>query len=279
MEVFLAFLMIFITGCASLIGVTLISVKEKTLDSILFYLVAFATGTMLASAFYDLIPEAVHHLEELISEGHDLEETTPFLFVIIGFLGFFIIERFIYWFHGHAHESDNKFVCHDSILGTIEINDDRKQNIKNYTILNIIGDSIHNFLDGVVIMVAFLSGTISGFIIAFAVLIHELPQEIGDFGILLYGGFSRKKAILVNFISGMIALAGGLFALILSDVVDLFNLFFLAFSGGGFIYIACAELLPDLLKERNLKKSILQSIIIILGVAVVIVLIEALPHV
>lgn len=279
MDVFLAFLMIFITGCASLIGVTLISVKEKTLDSILFYLVSFATGTMLASALYDLIPESIHHLEELISEGHELEESIPFLYVIIGFISFFVIERFIYWFHGHAHESDNKYVCHDSILGDIEIFDNRKQDIKNYTILNIIGDTIHNFLDGIVIMVSFLSGTLSGFIIAFAVLIHELPQEIGDFGILLYGGFSRKKAILTNFVSGMIAMIGGLFALILSDVVDLFNLFFLAFSGGGFIYIACAELLPDLLKEKNLKKSIIQTVIIISGVILVILIIESLPHV
>ncbi|MHA1105358.1 MAG: ZIP family metal transporter [Promethearchaeota archaeon] len=109
-------------------------------------------------------------------------------------------------------------------------------NIKNFALLNLIGDGLHNFLDGIIIMVAFLSGPATGIVITLAVLFHELPQEIGDFGILIYGGFTKKKALTFNFISGMIALLGGLLAFIFSNTIEMFNMFFLAFSGGGFLY-------------------------------------------
>jgi len=127
-------------------------------------------------------------------------------------------------------------------------------------------------------MVAFLSGTKSGIIVTLAVVFHEFPQEIGDFGILLYGGFSKKKALFFNFLSGMIALLGGLTAFILSDNVEIFNLFFLAFSGGGFLYIASTELMPELIKEKDLKKSIIQALIFLCGIILIISLVTLLPH-
>ena len=114
-------------------------------------------------------------------------------------------------------------------------------------------------------MVAFLSGIRNGVVVTLAVLFHELPQEIGDFGILLYGGFTKKKALAFNFISAMLALLGGLIAFLLSESVEVFNLFFLAFSGGGFLYLASSELMPELLKQRNLKKSIIQTLIFLAG--------------
>ncbi len=101
--VLIAFLMIFLIGLASLVGIFFLSLSEKTLDNILFALVAFATGVILASAILDLIPEAIHHMEELIAEGVSIDEMTVFLFVLLGFVAFFVLERFIYWFHGHAH--------------------------------------------------------------------------------------------------------------------------------------------------------------------------------
>jgi zinc and cadmium transporter len=127
-------------------------------------------------------------------------------------------------------------------------------------------------------MVAFLIGTRNGIVVMLAVLFHELPQEIGDFGILLYGGFTKKKALLFNFLSAMVALIGGTIAFILSDAVELFNLFFLAFSGGGFLYIASAELMPELIKEKDLKKSIVQACIFLCGIILIIVLVFVLPH-
>jgi zinc and cadmium transporter len=184
-EVVLGFLMIIVIGSLSLIGAFMISIREKTLDKILFILIAFATGTILASALFDLIPESLHHLEELNAEGAIITESSLFIFVIFGFVMFFIIERFIYWFHGHAHEKDDQLVCYAGIDegGGMSINKGNK--IKSFALLNLIGDALHNFLDGVIIMVAFMSGTRNGIIVTLAVLFHEFPQEIGDFGICI----------------------------------------------------------------------------------------------
>ena len=277
-EVVLGFLMIIVIGSLSLIGAFMISIREKTLDKILFILIAFGTGTILASALFDLIPESLHHLEELNAEGATITESSLFIFVIFGFVMFFIIERFIYWFHGHAHEKDDQLVCYAGIDegGGMSIN--RGNKIKNFALLNLIGDGLHNFLDGVIIMVAFMSGTRNGIIVTLAVLFHEFPQEIGDFGILIYGGFSKKKALFFNFLSGMVALLGGLLAFVLSDVLELFNFFFLAFSGGGFLYIASAELMPELLKQKDLKKSIIQALIFLSGLILIMSLVTLLPH-
>ena len=278
MEVIIGFLMIFIIGSFSLIGLFMISIREKTLDSILFILVAFATGTILASALFDLIPESIHHLEELNSSGAGIAENLVFFFIIFGFVIFFVIERFIYWFHGHAHEKENKLVCYTGLGEGENYSLSQNSGVKSFALLNLIGDGLHNFLDGIIIMVAFLSGTKSGIIITLAVVFHEFPQEIGDFGILLYGGFSKKKALFFNFLSGMIALLGGLTAFILSDTVEIFNMFFLAFSGGGFLYIASTELMPELIKEKDLKKSIIQALIFLCGLILIISLVTLLPH-
>ncbi|MFW9897540.1 MAG: ZIP family metal transporter [Candidatus Thorarchaeota archaeon] len=273
----LAFLMIIVISFLSLVGLFMISLKERTLDKVLFILVAFATGTILATALFDLIPEAFHHLEELGTGGASI--SLIFTFIIVGFVIFFILERFIYWFHGHAHEEEeNKLVCYSNITEGIDMPVNRGSNIKSFALLNLIGDGLHNFLDGVIIMVSFSTGVRSGLIITLAVAFHEFPQEIGDFGILLYGGFTKKRALLFNFLSALVALLGGLLALFLTDAVELFNLFFLAFSGGGFLYIACTELMPEMIKEKNLKKSVFQTLIFISGIILIMLLVILLPH-
>jgi zinc and cadmium transporter len=277
-EVVLGFLMILVIGSLSLIGLFMISIKEATLDNILFILVAFATGTILASALFDLIPESLHHLEELNAEGAAIAESALFILIIFGYVMFFIIERFIYWFHGHAHEKEDQLVCYAGIDEGEGMAIKRSNSIKSFALLNLIGDGLHNFLDGIIIMVAFLSGIRNGVIVTLAVAFHEFPQEIGDFGILLYGGFSKKKALFFNFLSGMVALIGGLFAFVLSDVSEIFNFFFLAFSGGGFLYLASTELMPELLKQEDLKKSIIQALIFLSGLILIISLVLLLPH-
>jgi zinc and cadmium transporter len=265
----------------SLVGVFLLSIKEKTLDKMLFYLVAYATGTILSTALFDLIPESIHDFEELVAGGQYVEDDMflIFMFVMIGFVIFFVLERFIYWFHGHAHEAENeRFVCTDNFGKQVEI-EREKGNGRNIAMLNLIGDGLHNLLDGIIIMVSFLQHVGLGIIVTIAVFIHELPQEIGDFGILLYGGLSKKKALLFNFASAMVAMLGGVIALVLSGTIASFSMFFLGFSAGGFIYIGAVELMPELLKEKNLKRSVLQAIIFFGGIVTVSVLLRLLPHV
>ena len=278
MEALLGFLMIFFIGLLSLVGIFMISIKENTLDKILFVLIAFATGTIFATALFDLIPEALHHLEELNAGGANLNESLLFTLVVGGYIAFFILERFLYWFHGHAHQKENELVCYDHLDETVDKSLGRGKKIKNFALLNLIGDGLHNFLDGVVIMVAFLTSIGNGIVVTLAVLFHEFPQEIGDFGILLYGGFSKRNALLFNFLSAMVAMLGGIFAFFLSGTFDSFNFFFLAFSGGGFLYLASTELMPELLKQKNLKKSVYQALILLVGIIVIFVLITALPH-
>ncbi len=273
--IFIGFISIFVISCLSLIGVFMISIREQTLDRILFVLVAFATGTIFATAVLDLIPESIHHIEET---GLGLDISNVFLVVLLGYVMFFIIERFIYWFHGHAHGKDEQLVCYSNITEGGNISIKKDHNIKTFALLNLLGDGLHNFLDGIVIMVGFLSGLENGIVITLAVLFHELPQEMGDFGILLYGGFSRKKAIFYNFASAMLALLGGLTALLLSESVEAFNAFILAFSGGGFLYIASTELMPELLKHKDMKKSIIQAVIFVLGLITILLFILLLPH-
>ena len=117
-----------------------------------------------------------------------------------------------------------------------------------------------------------------GIIITLAVFFHELPQEIGDFGILVYGGFTKKKALIYNFLSGIVAILGGIVALLLTSLVETFNLFILAFSGGGFLYLACVELMPEILDQKDLKKSLIQTLIFIAGIILIVYLIMLLPH-
>lgn len=278
MEIVYGFIAIFFIGALSLVGIIMISLKEKTLDNILFILVAFATGTILATALFDLIPESLHHLEELIEEGVGLSENYVFGFIILGYVTFFVLERFLYWFHGHAHQKENEYVCYDTVTESLDRPVEKGPKIKNFALLNLLGDGLHNFLDGVIIIVAFTTGIGSGIVITLAVLFHELPQEVGDFGILLYGGFSKITALFFNFLSAMVALLGGLFAFLLSGTVETFNLFFLAFSGGGFLYLATTELMPELLKQKKLKKSVTQALIFIAGVLLIILLVYVLPH-
>ena len=277
-EVLVGFIMIFLISLISLVGLFMISLKEKTLDRILFILVAFATGTILATALFDLIPESIHHAQELNAEGILIDEHLVYIYIIVGFILFFILERFIYWFHGHAHEQEKQMVCYENITERKEQPLKKESNIKSYVYLNLIGDGMHNFLDGVVILVSFLQGYPTGIIITLAVFFHELPQEIGDFGILVYGGFTKKKALIYNFLSGIVAVLGGVVTLFLASFLSTFSLFILAFSGGGFIYLACVELMPELTEEKNLKKSILQSLILIAGIIIIVSLILILPH-
>ncbi len=231
----------------SLVGLSAVSLKERTLDRILFFLVAFSAGSILGTAYFDLLPEAVE-----VVEG-----SLVYLYVTVGFVLFFFLERFIYWYHGHPHEAD---MSEETVV---------RASTKAFAYLNIIGDGIHNFVDGMIIAASFLLGFSVGLATTIAVVFHELPQEMGDYGILIYGGFKRKKALILNFIAASSVVFGGIVAIFLLGTIEALKGLLVAFSTGGFIYLAASELIPELQKEKSFKKSVIQFTTFILGIALI----------
>ncbi|NIP67067.1 ZIP family metal transporter, partial [Candidatus Bathyarchaeota archaeon] len=215
----------------SLIGIYALSLKEETLHRILLILVAFSAGSILGAAYLDLLPEAI----ELV------EESVVFIYIVSGFVSFFFLERFIYWYHGHPHEED--------ISATFA----ERESTKGFAYLNLLGDGVHNFIDGMIIAASFLvpeGGFSVGLATTIAVIFHELPQEMGDYGILIYGGFKRSVALLLNFLVALTVVLGGLSAIFFIGAVEALSGFLIALSAGGFIYLAASELIPELHKEK-----------------------------
>ena len=182
---------------------------------------------------FDLFPEAVDTLGE-----------KAYAYVLIGLLLFFLLERVIHWHHCHG--------------------EDCEVHAEHY--LNLLGDGSHNFLDGGIIAAAYLTDIHLGFVTTLAVAAHELPQEIGDFSVLVHGGFSEKKALLFNFLSALTAVLGGLVTFYFSSVFSSLVPFLIAFSAGGFLYIATADLLPAISKEKNRTRMILHCAAFLFGI-------------
>ncbi|MBI2659704.1 ZIP family metal transporter [Candidatus Woesearchaeota archaeon] len=229
---------VLIVSLVSVLGI-LIFFREKTLNKILFFLVSFAAGTLLGAAFLDLLPEAL--------QG-GFKESVP-IFILLGILSFFALEKFFYWHHhhtGHEHEEAHGF-----------------------TYLNMIGDGIHNFLDGAVIAISFMNNTALGIITTIAIIAHEIPQEIADFSILIYGGFSKVKALVFNFLTALTAVLGALAAYFFSSAIENSSVFMTSLAAGGFIYIASTDLIPEIHKEKDFRKSLLQLALLALGILLI----------
>ena len=231
----------------SLGGIFALSLKQKTLHGFLFVLVAFSAGSILGAAYFDLLPEAINLVEGSV----------VFIYITVGFVFFFFLERFIYWYHGHGHEADLSAKFPD------------KAATKGFAYLNLIGDGIHNFIDGMIIAASFLIGFSVGLATTVAVIFHELPQEMGDYGILIYGGFKRSMALLLNFAVAIIVVLGGISAILFIETVEALSGLLIAFSAGGFIYLAASELIPELQQEKSFKRSVIQYITFILGMVLI----------
>lgn len=219
----------------SFIGVFFIGLKEAVLGKILMALVGFASGSLIGAAFFDLIPEAAESGQAI------------WLYVVAGILIFFVMEKFLYWRH-----------CHE---GNCEVH--------NFAYLNIIGDGTHNFIDGMLIAAGFLTSASLGYTTTLAVMFHEIPQELGDYGVLLYGGFGTKKALAYNFLSAVTAVAGALvtYLLVEGSKVQILAELLVPFAAGGFIYIATTDLMPELHKKTQVKDSVIQLMALLLGIA------------
>jgi len=225
------------------IGLFTFALKEEKLKKILLFLVSLSTGGLFGGAFFHLLPE--------VSEEIGFESKIA-LYVLSGIIVFFILEKFIRWRHCHILTSAN--------------------HPHPFTYLNLIGDGVHNFIDGAIIAGAYLVSPFLGLTTTLAVIFHEIPQEIGDFSVLLYGGFSRKKALIFNFCSALFAIFGCLVILFFSHLISNLALFLVPFAAGGFIYIAGADLIPELHRETSLKKSFFQFFFLLLGLSLMFIL-------
>jgi len=225
-------------------GVFTLSIRQEKLEKFLIYLVSLSAGTLLGDAFIHLLPGSFAGGQGNIRAS---------FYILSGILTFFVLEKFFYWRH-----------CHDGIC------DEHNPRPFSYNIL--VGDSVHNFIDGMVIAASFLVSFPVGMATTLAVIFHEIPQEIGDFGSLVYGGFSRKKALFFNFLTALFAILGALIVLILNLEGTGLSDFLIPFAAGGFIYIASADLIPELHKHTDPKKSLGQFIALILGIGIMLLL-------
>lgn len=220
------------------------------------YLVSFAAGSILGAAFLDLLPEAIEH-------GNDLGATSSF--ILFGILLFFVLERFLI-LHHHAHNTGNTDGAHaDSSLASARP-------------LIILGDGLHNFLDGAIIAIAFLTDTTTGVVAAFAVVAHELPQEIGDFSVLLHSGMPRRQVLGWNVVSALTSPLGALVGYGAHETFRALEPIFLALIVGAFVYIALADLIPTIKHERRLQPSIVQILLILVGLGLIWQVGALLPH-
>ncbi|MBU1992198.1 MAG: ZIP family metal transporter [Patescibacteria group bacterium] len=244
----LTLLSVVLVSVVSLIGILALVLNKRILQKILIFLVSFAVGAIFGDAFLHIMPEIYHHVERA---GHDHGATLiPSLFVLAGILIFFSIEKFLRWRHCHHIPSED----HPHPVAT----------------MNLIGDGVHNFLDGVLIASSYLVSPQIGIATTIAVLLHEIPQEIGDFATLLHAGYSRKKALFYNFVFATTAILGAVLVLGVGTSVTTAEKFLLPLTAGGFIYIAGSDLIPMLHKKNTPWTSLLQILSIILGIGVMV---------
>lgn len=240
----------FLGSIVSLLGGIVLLFKKDLTLKISHLLISFAAGTLLGTAFFDLLPEAFEY------GGED----NIFFWALAGLLAFFVFERFVHWFHYHSEEEE----VH------------KAEKIEPAVPLIILGDTLHNFIDGVVIAATFLVSVPIGVLTAFAVAAHEIPQEIGDFAILLNKGLSRKRVLLINFLSALTAIAGALLMFFLKDKVEEILPIILAITAGFFIYIASSDLIPEIHHEKRKGFAFYESLLLFLGVFLVWILVGIL---
>jgi zinc and cadmium transporter len=231
---------VILVSFASLVGIFTLSLKDSILGKMLLYMVSFSAGAMMGGAFLHLLPESVGE-----AGGFGAEIS---LYVLMGIVSFFFIEKFIHWRHCHIPTSD--------------------RHPHPFAYMNLFGDGVHNFIDGLIIGASYIVSIPLGIATTLAVLFHEIPQEIGDFGVLLHGGFSKNRALFMNFLTALTAVAGAAAALVASIYMEGLTLFLVPFAAGNFLYIATSDLIPELKKECGMKKSAGQLIFILLGIGV-----------
>jgi zinc and cadmium transporter len=227
----------FLISLLAFVGALALFLREKLLDKILLVLVAFSAGALFGGAFLHLIPEAAEK---------GLDSIVLALWLILGFCLFFILEQFIRWHHcsgGKCSEKPTPF-----------------------SFLILVSDAVHNFIDGLVIAGSFAVALPVGMVTVLAVALHEIPQEMGDFGVLVYGGFKKGKALVLNFLSAVTVIIGGVVGFLLSEKIGESIVFLLPFAAGNFLYISASDLIPEIKHKENTKKSIVHFFVFLTGI-------------
>jgi len=231
---------VILVSLVSFIGIISLLINKKKINNVLLYFVSLSAGTLFGGAFLHLIPESIEKTKEFSIEISSL--------ILLGIITFFILDKLIHWRHSHE-------------------NGIHKNTKKSMIYLNLVGDGIHNFLDGLVIAGSYFISIPTGIAATIAVILHEIPQEIADFGILIYSGLSKWKALFLNSLSALLSILGAVIGISLSYYSEIFTSIIVPFAAGSFIYIAGSNLIPELLRKKyNLTQIIKQLLMFILGI-------------
>jgi len=232
---------VLIVSAVSLVGLFTFLFKSKSLDKILLYLVSFSVGGLFGDVFIHLLPDVFKNSSTA---------TYSAIYILAGIVFSFVMEKFIHWRHCHMPES--------------------KQHHHHFAYMNLIGDAMHNFIDGLVIAGSYFISIPAGIATSIAVLFHEIPHEFGNFGVLVYGGFSKLRALLFNFLTALTAIVGALLGILLG-AAGTTTTFLVPFAAGNLIYIAGTDLIPELHKNScedfKVSESAIQLFFMILGIA------------
>ncbi len=236
MTLFSIILATFLITLCVWVAILFIFFKKDILDKILIFLVSLSAGALMGGAFLHLLPEA----------SEVVETNLLFKIFLISFVVFFLIEKILHW--RHCHKAD----C----------------SVHTFGYMNLVGDSVHNFIDGLVIASVFMINFKLGIATTIAIAVHEIPQEIGDYGVLIYAGFKRKTALILNYIVALTVVLGGVAGYFLFSSLESLLPYLMPFAAGGFVYIAASDLIPEIRKESNFKTSIISFFVFVIGIAI-----------
>lgn len=228
-------------GLLSFVGIFFFLVSEQWMRRVMLYLVSFSTGAILGDVFIHILPE--------MTEEAELFPNGPFI-ILLGILTSFALEKIIHWHHCHVLPSDDHDHSHHHSVG----------------ILSLIGDVIHNFIDGLIVAAAFLVSTEVGIATTIAVILHEIPHEIGNFAILIHSGFTRKRALLVNIMGAIAGLIAATLVLVGHAATESLQFFLLPFAAGNLLYIAGSDLIPELHRQTGWRQAVGQIMCMSIGI-------------
>lgn len=238
-----AIIAVFIISAVSLVGVVALAIKQQTLKKIIQFMVAFSVGALIGNAFLHLLPESI----EISNNFNQIAVS-----IFIGILAFFVLEKILRWRHCHD------ISCH--------------QHSRHIGVINLVGDGFHNLIDGILIGSSFAVSVPLGIATSIAVLVHEIPQELGDFSVIVHSGFTVKKALIWNFLSGSLAIFSAIIAFFVGQHTENFITFMIPFTIGTFIYIAMSDLIPELHYKNSFTQTIYQLIGLSVGMGLMMLL-------